>query len=175
MDSSSLLHHLDPRWTPKTGQAWTRGPAPARPPPFRGLLEVLPDLGARVLPQVGGLDSLLEPTGNIKVAQDKATRALGGDRSFFVTNDTLTSNKIRAQFNRPLERLMLEEDPVERGFGILVVPGDATGRQRPTVGFILPVVPSVGALRWAGRRGMGDSGQHERADAATSTRPSPAA
>ncbi len=28
----------------------------------------------------GGLDSLLEPTGNIKVAQDKAARAFGGDR-----------------------------------------------------------------------------------------------
>ncbi|MCC7040268.1 MAG: decarboxylase [Burkholderiales bacterium] len=42
----------------------------------------------------GGLDSLLEPTGNIKVAQDKAARAFGGDRSFFVTNGTSTSNKI---------------------------------------------------------------------------------
>ena len=42
----------------------------------------------------GGLDSLLEPTGNIKIAQDKAARAFGGDRSFFVTNGTSTSNKI---------------------------------------------------------------------------------
>jgi len=42
----------------------------------------------------GGLDSLLEPTGNIKVAQDKAARALGGDRAFFVTNGTSTANKI---------------------------------------------------------------------------------
>jgi arginine decarboxylase len=42
----------------------------------------------------GGLDSLLEPTGNIKHAQDKAARALGGDRSFFVTNGTSTANKI---------------------------------------------------------------------------------
>ena len=42
----------------------------------------------------GGLDSLLEPTGNIKVAQDKAARAFGGDRAFFVTNGTSTSNKI---------------------------------------------------------------------------------
>ena len=42
----------------------------------------------------GGLDSLLEPTGNIKVAQEKAARALGGDRAFFVTNGTSTSNKI---------------------------------------------------------------------------------
>ena len=44
----------------------------------------------------GGLDSLLEPTGNIKVAQEKAARAFGGDRSFFVTNGTSTSNKIVA-------------------------------------------------------------------------------
>ncbi|WNC94159.1 decarboxylase [Paraburkholderia sp. FT54] len=42
----------------------------------------------------GGLDSLLEPTGNIKASQDKAARALGGDRSFFVTNGTSTANKI---------------------------------------------------------------------------------
>lgn len=42
----------------------------------------------------GGLDSLLEPTGNIKRAQEKAARAFGGDRSFFVTNGTSTANKI---------------------------------------------------------------------------------
>jgi arginine decarboxylase len=45
----------------------------------------------------GGLDSLLEPTGNIKVAQDKAARAFGADRSFFVTNGTSTSNKMVEQ------------------------------------------------------------------------------
>lgn len=42
----------------------------------------------------GGLDSLLEPTGNIKQAQEKAARAFGGDRAFFVTNGTSTANKI---------------------------------------------------------------------------------
>ena len=42
----------------------------------------------------GGLDSLLEPTGNIKVAQEKFARAFGADRAFFVTNGTSTSNKI---------------------------------------------------------------------------------
>jgi arginine decarboxylase len=42
----------------------------------------------------GGLDSLLEPTGNIKVAQDMAARAFGADRVFFVTNGTSTSNKM---------------------------------------------------------------------------------
>src|SRR4051812_37604729 len=45
----------------------------------------------------GGLDSLLEPTGNVKKAQDKAARALGADRVFFVTNGTSTSNKMAVQ------------------------------------------------------------------------------
>ena len=42
----------------------------------------------------GGLDSLLEPTGNIKKAQEQAARAFGANRGFFVTNGTSTSNKI---------------------------------------------------------------------------------
>ena len=45
----------------------------------------------------GGLDSLLEPTGNIKKAQDMAARAFGADRVFFVTNGTSTSNKMAVQ------------------------------------------------------------------------------
>ncbi|HEY3739974.1 MAG TPA: hypothetical protein VGL53_09020, partial [Bryobacteraceae bacterium] len=45
----------------------------------------------------GGLDSLLEPTGNIKKAQKKAARAFGGDQVFFVTNGTSTSNKMAVQ------------------------------------------------------------------------------
>ena len=45
----------------------------------------------------GGLDSLLEPTGNIKKAQDKAARAFGADQVFFVTNGTSTSNKMAVQ------------------------------------------------------------------------------
>jgi arginine decarboxylase len=45
----------------------------------------------------GGLDSLLEPTGNIKLAQEKAARAFGADRCYFATNGTSTSNKIVAQ------------------------------------------------------------------------------
>ncbi|MCK0198727.1 decarboxylase [Ancylobacter sp. 6x-1] len=42
----------------------------------------------------GGLDSLLEPTGTIKEAQEMAARAFGADRVFFVTNGTSTSNKM---------------------------------------------------------------------------------
>jgi arginine/lysine/ornithine decarboxylase len=45
----------------------------------------------------GGLDSLLEPTGNIKKAQEKAARAFGADQVFFVTNGTSTSNKMAVQ------------------------------------------------------------------------------
>jgi arginine decarboxylase len=45
----------------------------------------------------GGLDSLLEPTGNIKKAQENAARAFGADHVFFVTNGTSTSNKMVVQ------------------------------------------------------------------------------
>ncbi|HSI14121.1 MAG TPA: hypothetical protein VK961_18885 [Chthoniobacter sp.] len=45
----------------------------------------------------GGLDSLLEPTGNIKSAQEKAARAFGCQHLFFGTNGTSTSNKIAVQ------------------------------------------------------------------------------
>jgi arginine decarboxylase len=45
----------------------------------------------------GGLDSLLEPTGNIKRAQDAAARAFGARRAYFVTNGTSTANKIVVQ------------------------------------------------------------------------------
>ncbi|MDH4130359.1 MAG: decarboxylase, partial [Gemmatimonadota bacterium] len=59
----------------------------------------------------GGLDSLLEPTGNIKLAQDKAARALGGDRTFFVTNGTSTSNKIVHQaLLRPGDIVLIDRD-----------------------------------------------------------------
>lgn len=59
----------------------------------------------------GGLDSLLEPTGNIKVAQDKAARAFGGDRAYFVTNGTSTSNKIVHQaLVRPGDIVLIDRD-----------------------------------------------------------------
>ena len=45
----------------------------------------------------GGLDSLLEPTGNIKKAQEMAARAFGAKRAYFGTNGTSTSNKIVVQ------------------------------------------------------------------------------
>lgn len=45
----------------------------------------------------GGLDSLLDPTGNIKEAQDMTARAFGADHVYFATNGTSTSNKIVVQ------------------------------------------------------------------------------
>jgi arginine decarboxylase len=45
----------------------------------------------------GGLDSLLEPTNNIKVAQELTARAFGAQRCYFATNGTSTSNKIVVQ------------------------------------------------------------------------------
>ncbi|NKL66336.1 aminotransferase class I/II-fold pyridoxal phosphate-dependent enzyme [Rhizobium leguminosarum] len=45
----------------------------------------------------GGLDSLLDPHGPLKAAQEYAARAFGGKRSFFVTNGTSTANKIVVQ------------------------------------------------------------------------------
>jgi arginine decarboxylase len=45
----------------------------------------------------GGLDSLLEPTGNIKKAHEQAARAFGAKRAYFGTNGTSTSNKIVVQ------------------------------------------------------------------------------
>jgi len=59
----------------------------------------------------GGLDSLLEPTGNIKVAQELAARAFGGDHAFFVTNGTSTSNKIVHQaLMRPGDIALIDRD-----------------------------------------------------------------
>ncbi|HEX6529530.1 MAG TPA: decarboxylase, partial [Burkholderiales bacterium] len=59
----------------------------------------------------GGLDSLLEPTGNIKVAQEKAARAFGSDHAFFVTNGTSTSNKIIHQaVCRPGDIVLIDRD-----------------------------------------------------------------
>ncbi|MHC5003920.1 MAG: PLP-dependent aminotransferase family protein, partial [Planctomycetota bacterium] len=45
----------------------------------------------------GGLDSLLQPRGPIKRAQQLAARAFGSHETFFVTNGTSTANKIVVQ------------------------------------------------------------------------------
>jgi arginine decarboxylase len=45
----------------------------------------------------GGLDSLLQPTGPLKKAQEMARNAYGSKHTFFVTNGTSTANKIVMQ------------------------------------------------------------------------------
>lgn len=45
----------------------------------------------------GGLDSLLQPTGPLKKAQEMASNAYGSQQTFFVTNGTSTANKIVMQ------------------------------------------------------------------------------
>jgi arginine decarboxylase len=45
----------------------------------------------------GGLDSLLDPHGPIKEAQELASRAFGSKQTYFVTNGTSTANKIVVQ------------------------------------------------------------------------------
>ena len=45
----------------------------------------------------GGLDSLLEPTGPLREAQQLAAEAYGSRQTFFVTNGTSTANKIVTQ------------------------------------------------------------------------------
>ncbi|MBL0921857.1 MAG: aminotransferase class I/II-fold pyridoxal phosphate-dependent enzyme [Phycisphaerales bacterium] len=59
----------------------------------------------------GGLDSLLQPTGPIKKAQEAAARAFGARKTFFVTNGTSTANKIVMQaLVRPDDIVLLSRD-----------------------------------------------------------------
>jgi len=45
----------------------------------------------------GGLDSLLEPTGPLRDAQELAAKTFGSRRTYFVTNGTSTANKVVVQ------------------------------------------------------------------------------
>lgn len=59
----------------------------------------------------GGLDSLLQPTGAIRRAQEKMARAYGSRRSYFVTNGTSTANKIVMQaLCRPDDIVLVSHD-----------------------------------------------------------------
>ena len=59
----------------------------------------------------GGLDSLLEPKGPIKEAQDMAARAFGSKQTFFATNGTSTCNKIVVQaLIRPGDIVLVDRD-----------------------------------------------------------------
>ena len=59
----------------------------------------------------GGLDSLLDPHGPIKEAQEKAARAFGARQTFFATNGTSTCNKIVVQaLVRPGDIVLVDRD-----------------------------------------------------------------
>ncbi len=59
----------------------------------------------------GGLDSLLQPRGPIKRAQDMAARAFGARETFFVTNGTSTANKIVLQaLVQPGDIVLIDRD-----------------------------------------------------------------
>jgi len=59
----------------------------------------------------GGLDSLLEPVGTIKQAQELASRAFGSKQTFFATNGTSTCNKIVVQaLVRPGDIVLVDRD-----------------------------------------------------------------
>jgi arginine decarboxylase len=59
----------------------------------------------------GGLDSLLDPIGPIKKAQELAARAFCAQRTFFVTNGTSTANKIVLQsIVTPGEIVLVDRD-----------------------------------------------------------------
>ena len=59
----------------------------------------------------GGLDSLLQPSGPIKKAQELAARAFGASRTYFATNGTSTSNKIVVQaLIKPGDIVLVDRD-----------------------------------------------------------------
>ncbi|WP_459966533.1 aminotransferase class I/II-fold pyridoxal phosphate-dependent enzyme [Mycobacterium sp. MUNTM1] len=59
----------------------------------------------------GGLDSLLDPHGNIKKAMDKAAKTWNADHTYFVTNGTSTANKIVVQsLTRPGDIVLIDRN-----------------------------------------------------------------
>jgi arginine decarboxylase len=59
----------------------------------------------------GGLDSLLYPSGALKLAQENAARAFGARNTYFVTNGTSTANKIVVQaLVRPGDIVLVDRD-----------------------------------------------------------------
>ncbi|MFT5219666.1 MAG: arginine decarboxylase [Planctomycetota bacterium] len=59
----------------------------------------------------GGLDSLLQPHGPIKKAQELAARAFGAKQTYFVTNGTSTANKIVVQaLVKPRDIILVDRD-----------------------------------------------------------------
>ncbi len=59
----------------------------------------------------GGLDSLLDPHGTIRVAMNKAAHTWNADHTYFVTNGTSTANKIVVQaLTRPGDIVLIDRN-----------------------------------------------------------------
>lgn len=59
----------------------------------------------------GGMDSLLQPTGPLKKAQEMAAKAYRAQKTYFVTNGTSTANKIVVQaLVEPGDLVMIDRD-----------------------------------------------------------------
>lgn len=59
----------------------------------------------------GGLDSLLDPHGTIRIAMDKAAKTWNADNTYFVTNGTSTANKIVGQaLTRPGDIVLIDRN-----------------------------------------------------------------
>src|ERR1700758_4565049 len=59
----------------------------------------------------GGLDSLLDPHGNIRAAMDKAAKTWNANETYFVTNGTSTANKIVVQaLTRPGDIVLIDRN-----------------------------------------------------------------
>jgi arginine decarboxylase len=60
---------------------------------------------------LGGLDSLLKPTGSIKAARETAARTFRSKQTYFVTNGTSTANKIVLQaVTQPGDIVLMSDD-----------------------------------------------------------------
>lgn len=72
----------------------------------------------------GGLDSILQPTGTLKRAQEAASRCYGSQRTFFGTAGTSTSNKIVHQaITRPGDIVLLDRSCHESHHFALLLTG----------------------------------------------------
>jgi arginine decarboxylase len=75
----------------------------------------------------GGLDSLLDPHGNLKKAMDKAAITWGANQTYFVTNGTSTANKIVVQsLVRPGDIVLIDRNCHKSHHYGLVLAGAST-------------------------------------------------
>lgn len=71
---------------------------------------------------IGGLDSLLQPTGSLGEAQNIAARAFGSERCLFVSNGTSTANKIVLQgITNPGDIVLIASDSHKSHFYAAII------------------------------------------------------